>query len=87
MVEIIYFLGKTEDISNIRLMEKIELAGTIYGIPTFEFDYHYYHGNDSVLIVEPDGLQQIITTLRKYEKYRNINIKILFLNMHLEMLV
>ena len=74
------FLGKREDISNIRLMEKIELAGTTYGIPTFEFDYHYYHGNDSVLIVEPDGLQQIITTLRKYEKYRNINIKILFLN-------
>ena len=74
------FLGKREDISNIRLIEKIELAGTVYGIPTFEFDYHYYHGNDSVLIVEPDGLQQIITTLRKSEKYRNINIKILFLN-------
>ena len=74
------FLGKREDISNIRLIEKIELAGTVYGIPTFEFDYHYYHGNDSVLIVEPDGLQQIITTLRKDKTYRNINIKILFLN-------
>lgn len=74
------FLGKMEDISNIGLMEKIELAGTTYGIPTFEFDYHYYHGNNSVLIIEPDGLQQIITTLRKSKKYRNINIKILFLN-------
>ena len=74
------FLGKREDISNIRLIEKIELAGTTYGIPTFEFDYHYYHGNDSVLIVEPDGLHQIITTLRKDKNYRNINIKILFLN-------
>ena len=74
------FLGKREDISNIRLIEKIELAGTVYGIPTFEFDYHYYHSNDSVLIVEPDGLQQIITTLRKDKTYRNINIKILFLN-------
>lgn len=74
------FLGKSEDISNIELMEKIELAGTVYGIPTFEFDYQYYHGNDSVLIVEPDGLQQIIATLRKSDKYRDINIKILFLN-------
>ena len=74
------FLGKREDISNIRLIEKIELAGTIYGIPTFEFDYHYYHENDSVLIVEPDGLYQILTTLRKNKEYRNINIKILFLN-------
>lgn len=74
------FLGKREDISNIRLMEKIELAGTVYGIPTFEFDYHYYHENDSVLIVEPDGLYQILTTLRKNKEYRNINIKILFLN-------
>ena len=74
------FLGKREDISNIRLIEKIELAGTTYGIPTFEFDYHYYHENDSVLIVEPDGLYQIITTLRKNKEYRNINIKILFLN-------
>ena len=74
------FLGKREDISNIGLIEKIELAGTVYGIPTFEFDYHYYHGNDSVLIVEPDGLHQIIRTLRKSGKYRNINIKILFLN-------
>ena len=74
------FLGKKEDISNIGLMEKIELAGTVYGIPTFEFDYQYYHGNDSVLIVEPDGLQQIIATLRKSDKYRDINIKILFLN-------
>lgn len=74
------FLGKREDISNIGLIEKIELAGTVYGIPTFEFDYHYYHGNDSVLIVEPDGLHQILRTLRKSEKYRNINIKILFLN-------
>lgn len=73
------FLGK-RDISNIELMEKIELAGTVYGIPTFEFDYQYYHGNDSVLIVEPDGLQQIIATLRKSDKYRDINIKILFLN-------
>ena len=74
------FLGKREDISNIMLIEKIELAGTIYGIPTFEFDYHYYHENDSVLIVEPDGLYQILTTLRKNKEYRNINIKILFLN-------
>ena len=74
------FLGKREDISNIRLIEKIELAGTIYGIPTFEFDYHYYHENDSILIVEPDGLYQILTTLRKNKEYRNINIKILFLN-------
>ena len=74
------FLGKREDISNIRLIEKIELAGTVYGIPTFEFDYHYYHENDSVLIVEPDGLYQILTTLRKNKEYRNINIKILFLN-------
>ena len=74
------FLGKKEDISNIGLIEKIELAGTTYGIPTFEFDYHYYHENDSVLIVEPDGLYQVLTTLRKSEKYRNINIKILFLN-------
>ena len=74
------FLGKDEDISNIWLMEKIELAGTIYGIPTFEFDYHYYHENDSVLIVEPDGLHQVLTTLRKNKEYRNINIKILFLN-------
>ena len=74
------FLGKREDISNIRLIEKIELAGTIYGIPAFEFDYHYYHENDSVLIVEPDGLYQILTTLRKNKEYRNINIKILFLN-------
>ena len=74
------FLGKSEDISNIGLIEKIELAGTVYGIPTFEFDYHYYHCNDAVLIVEPDGLQQIIATLRKSNKYRDINIKILFLN-------
>ena len=74
------FLGKNEDISYIGLIEKIELAGTVYGIPTFEFDYQYYHGNDSVLIVEPDGLQQIIATLRKSDKYRDINIKILFLN-------
>lgn len=74
------FLGKHEDISNIWLMEKIELAGTVYGIPTFEFDYHYYHENDSVLIVEPDGLHQVLTTLRKNKEYRNINIKILFLN-------
>ena len=74
------FLGKNEDISNIWLMEKIELAGTVYGIPTFEFDYHYYHENDSVLIVEPDGLHQVLTTLRKNKEYRNINIKILFLN-------
>ena len=74
------FLGKHEDISNIWLMEKIELAGTVYGIPTFEFDYHYYHENDSVLIVEPDGLYQVLTTLRKNKEYRNINIKILFLN-------
>ena len=74
------FLGKREDIFNIELVEKIELAGTVYGLPTFEFDYHYYHDNDAVLIVEPDGLQQIIATLRKSNKYRDINIKILFLN-------
>lgn len=61
------------------LIEEIEFNGFKYGIPRFELEYLYYHLKNMLLIVEPNGLQQILEYLNEKD-YSHLDITILFLN-------
>ena len=63
----------------ISLIEEIELNGFKYGIPRFELEYLYYHKKNMLLIVEPNGLHQILEYLNEND-YSHLDITIVFLN-------
>ena len=63
----------------IPLIEEIELNGFKYGIPRFELEYLYYHKKNMLLIVEPNGLHQILEYLNEND-YSHLDITIVFLN-------
>ena len=63
----------------IPLIEEIELNNFKYGIPRFELEYLYYHKENMLLIVEPNGLHQILEYLNEND-YSHLDITIVFLN-------